>query len=142
MSMGFGYLLNVKFGFKPLHYAISTLAAILTGSMAMRQILLHIVPGTGSYGDPILGLHLYTWLFLICVFAIIWNMLTISFPVYVFETTSILNRPSVNKLTNFLIIFYIAVIGFNIISSFLECGMHYSCPDDPKSYLILDGFKK
>ena len=36
----------------------------------MRQILLHIVPGTGHYGSPVLGLHYYTWA-AICFFLIL-----------------------------------------------------------------------
>ena len=29
--------------------------------MSTRQILLHILPVDKGYGEPILGLHLYTW---------------------------------------------------------------------------------
>mgnify|MGYP006198665043 CR=1 FL=1 len=31
------------------------------GAVSARQILLHIVPGSGSYGDAFFGLHFYTW---------------------------------------------------------------------------------
>ena len=40
------------------------LGASMGAAMSMRQILLHIVPGTGSFGNPIFGLHLYTWAFI------------------------------------------------------------------------------
>ena len=41
------------------------LAALFGMAVAGRQILLHITPGTGSYGAPLFGLHFYTWSFLL-----------------------------------------------------------------------------
>src|SRR5262249_42684268 len=42
-------------------YGLSVLAAVAGAGIASRQILLHIVPPDPGYGDPVLGLHLYTW---------------------------------------------------------------------------------
>src|SRR5262245_44049143 len=58
---GFGFLLNLRFGVQPLHYGLSILAALFGAVVAGRQVLLHIVPGTGAYGSALFGLHLYTW---------------------------------------------------------------------------------
>src|SRR5262245_10888192 len=40
-----GLNLNVRFGPRPSHYAVSLLAAIAGAAFATRQILLHIMPG-------------------------------------------------------------------------------------------------
>ena len=58
---GFGFLLNLRFGVQPLHYGLTILAALFGAMAAGRQVLLHIVPGTGVYGSALFGLHLYTW---------------------------------------------------------------------------------
>src|SRR5680860_1922470 len=63
-AAGFGIALNLIFGPKPSHYGVAIVGAVAGGSISMRQILLHIVPGTGSYGDAVFGLHLYTWAFI------------------------------------------------------------------------------
>ena len=46
---------------QPLHYGLSILAALFGVVVAGRQVLLHIVPGSGAYGSALFGLHLYTW---------------------------------------------------------------------------------
>ena len=70
IAVGFGLLLNVRFGPAPLHYGLVILGALYGAAAAGRQVLLHIVPGSGAYGSPLFGIHLYTWslvLFLVVV---------------------------------------------------------------------------
>jgi hypothetical protein len=59
--VGYGLALNLVYGAKPHHYGIMLLAASFGASVSIRQIMLHIVPGTGHYGSAVLGLHYYTW---------------------------------------------------------------------------------
>jgi disulfide bond formation protein DsbB len=63
-AAGFGLALNLLFGPRPSHYGVTILGASVGAAISMRQTLLHIVPGTGSYGNAIFGLHLYTWAFI------------------------------------------------------------------------------
>src|SRR5882757_10306724 len=58
-----GPILNVRFGPRPSHYAMSLLVAAAGAAFAMRQILLHIMPGDPGYGSALLGYHYYTWAF-------------------------------------------------------------------------------
>jgi hypothetical protein len=46
---------------------MSVIAAVGGACISIRQILLHIVPPDPGYGDPVLGLHLYTWALLVFV---------------------------------------------------------------------------
>src|SRR5712692_8803092 len=62
--LAIGPMLNVRFGPRPSHYAVSLLAAIAGAVVAMRQILLHIMPGDPGYGSALLGYHYYTWAFI------------------------------------------------------------------------------
>jgi disulfide bond formation protein DsbB len=61
VAVGYGLALNLIYGAKPHHYGIMLLAASFGASVSIRQIMLHIVPGTGHYGSAVLGLHYYTW---------------------------------------------------------------------------------
>jgi disulfide bond formation protein DsbB len=54
---GFGLALNLRFGPHASHYALVLIGALAGAVIASRQILIHIVPGTGTYGHALLGLH-------------------------------------------------------------------------------------
>src|SRR5260221_3483244 len=56
-----GPILNLRFGPRPSHYAVSLFAAIAGAAFAARQILLHIMPGDFGYRSAPLGYHYYTW---------------------------------------------------------------------------------
>ena len=62
--LAIGPILNVRFGPRPSHYAVSLLTAAAGAGFAMRQILLHIMPGDPGYGSALLGYHYYTWAFI------------------------------------------------------------------------------
>src|SRR3990167_6896576 len=49
MAIAFGFLLNFRFGFRPSHYSIILLSSLFTAFVALRQVALHILPGSGSY---------------------------------------------------------------------------------------------
>src|SRR6478672_5808482 len=69
--LAIGPILNVRFGPRPSHYALSLLAACAGAAFAGRQILLHIQPGDVGYGSAFLGYHYYTWAFIGFAVAII-----------------------------------------------------------------------
>ena len=71
VAAGFGIALNLLFGPRPSHYGMTILGAAVGAAIAMRQILLHIVPDSGSYGNAVFGMHLYTWAFIGFVLMII-----------------------------------------------------------------------
>src|SRR5262245_2152071 len=66
-----GPTLNVRFGPRPSHYAVSLFAAIAGAAFAARQVLLHIMPGDPGYGSALLGYHYYSWAFIGFAFPII-----------------------------------------------------------------------
>ena len=59
-AAGIGFALNVRFGSRPSHYGIVILSAVAGAGVSARQVALHIVPGTGSFGSTLFGLHFYT----------------------------------------------------------------------------------
>src|SRR3984893_18789183 len=60
-TLAVGPILNIRFGPRPSHYAMSLLAAVAGAVVSTRQVLLHIMPGDAGYGSALLGYHYYTW---------------------------------------------------------------------------------
>src|SRR5262249_33413414 len=59
-----GPILNLRFGPRTSHYAVSLFTALAGATFAARQILLHVMPGDPGYGSALLGYHHYRWGFL------------------------------------------------------------------------------
>lgn len=132
LGMAFGFLLNIRFKPRPIHYSLSLLAALLTGFIALRQIALHVVPGSGAYGDPFLGFHLYTWVFILSVLQIIYISIILGF----FNQYLINYEPdhTVALWGKIAIALLLFVAIDNAIVVYFECGLQ-SCPDNPVAYL-------
>jgi len=134
-AAGFGLALNLLYGPRPSHYGATILGAAVGASISMRQILLYIVPGTGSYGNAILGLHLYTWAF------IAFALMIVGCAILLFDNRQFAKpepwsqRLSVLPMVAFVTFLVIAV--GNILSTLLICGAGF-CPDNPTEYLIFN----
>src|SRR5260370_11841667 len=58
--LAIGPILNIRWGPRPSHYAVSLLAACAGAAFSTRQVLLHIMPGDAGYGTALFGYHYYT----------------------------------------------------------------------------------
>ncbi len=134
-AISFGLVLNLIKSRDQKHYLLVILSALFTSFMSLIQVLLHIVPGTGSFGDALLGLHLYTWTFVLCICFIFYASLA---GLYYVKPANEL-KPQ-NFLVKLLIILLILSLFINILSAFIECGPHL-CPSDPQSYWLIDLIK-
>ena len=132
MGMMMGLCLNLRFGYKSNHVALSLLFAVFTAFVALRQIALHVVPGTGTYGSAIFGLHLYTWSFIIAMAFIIFNSFVLSLETP--PSKKDINDKSSKIVQKISFLLVGVVMAVNIISVFLECGFS-QCPDNPMIYL-------
>lgn len=123
-------LMNLHFGIQPLHYGMGLLGSIYGATVAGRQILLHIVPGTGAYGSPVLGLHLYTWSFLSFVCLII----GIAVMLIIYQLSGQKAEPVPDKpfpaLKKIAFGFAALLLLINVVATFIECGIGV-CPDNP-----------
>lgn len=128
-----GLLLNLKFGVRPAHYSLVLLSALFTGFVALRQVALHVVPGTGEYGSAIFGLHFYTWSFVVSMCVVIYTTIVLSFSVQYRE--GYLKNTSWKTVRYILFFLTLAIVAANIVSVYLECGFK-PCPEDPINYLI------
>ncbi len=131
VAAGFGIALNLALGLRTTHYAFTLLGAVAGAAIAMRQVLLHIVPGTGSYGDPFLGLHFYTWAFLVFSAMIVGCAVMLLFDEQ-FKTEATPGLATRRLDAAVFLLFVLLVVG-NAFSTIAECGGGL-CPDNPTTY--------
>lgn len=130
---GFGLALNLKIGVRPSHSGLVILGALTSGTVAARQILLHIVPGTGTYGDPFLGLHFYTWGFIISALMIAGAAIMLLFDRQFSHASQAVRTKA--AIYPPLALFMVLTVA-NGVSTLLQCGGGI-CPADPTGYLLL-----
>lgn len=132
LAIAVGPLLNLRCGFYPSHYSLILTSALVTAFIALRHVALHVVPGTDGKTTPILGLHLYTWVFLFTV-----TIICVTSVILGINRQYQLKESSVpKKIITILFVAVLALVVANIISVFLQCGF-LPCPDDPIGYRML-----
>ena len=128
-----GPILNVRFGPRPSHYAVSLLTAAAGAAFASRQILLHIMPGDPGYGSALLGYHYYSWAFIGFVVAVIAVAVMLLFDAQFKEGDKAQPLGNFARAAVWLVL---ALTALNVLSSLLECGFA-ACPDNPVTYELL-----
>jgi disulfide bond formation protein DsbB len=132
-AVGFGLCLNVVRGPRPHHYGLMILAAAFGGGVAVRQVVLHIVPGTGSYGDAFLGMHYYTWAAMLFFLIIVGSAVMLLFEGQ-YEPDASSTRPFGGQILPKIAFFIMVLLTIgNAVSALLECGPGI-CAEDPKTY--------
>lgn len=135
IAAGVGISLNLIFGPKPSHYAMAIIGAVAGGGISMRQILLHIVPGSGHYGNEVFGFHLYTWAFVAAATIVIGCAIMLLDDRQFSRTEPMSVRLKMLPLSTLLL--FLALTIANIFSTIALCGAGL-CPDNPKQYQLFD----
>ena len=135
VAVGIGFLLNVMRGPRPAHYSFSMLAALVGGAVALRQVSLHVIPGTPPYGAPFLGYHFYTWAFIWFAVALTVLAVITSFARQYVNDDGFLPLKRQPWLGKIAVIMFLIIIAVNVLSTFALCGPGV-CPDNPLSYWI------
>ena len=133
IAAGFGIALNLIFGPRPSHYGLAILGAVVGGIMSADQVLHYIVPGSGSYGNAIFGLHLYSWALIMFVAIVLGCGVMLLFDRQ-YEPSG---PPPLRQVT--LPISAVALLALlavgNVLSTLAICGVGL-CPEAPGGYLI------
>ena len=133
IAAGFGLALNLIFGPRPSHYGVAIIGAMVGGVMSADQVLHYIVPGTGSYGNAIFGLHFYSWSLIAFAVVVAGSGVMLMFDRQ-FESSSPPPLPlTVFPLTAVALLALLAV--GNVASTLAICGVGL-CPEVPGGYLI------
>ena len=133
IGLAIGPLMNLLWGIRARHYALSILAACVGAAGSTRQILLHISdPADPGYGPAVMGYHLYTWAFITFVVAIVGCAVLLMWQAPLdAHDDGIRDERSVFRIIALTAIIWatldLLVIAISVIP---ECGLGM-CPDDP-----------
>lgn len=141
VGLAVGPIMNLLWGMRARHYALSILAAVVGAAGSTRQILLHIAdPNDPGYGPEVFGWHLYTWALVTFIIAIVGCALLIMWqaPFEAGDQGVLRDAGAMRPLVTGLVVWLslvvviwvtidLAVIGLSVIP---ECGLG-ECPDDP-----------
>jgi disulfide bond formation protein DsbB len=134
VAAGLGFLLNLRFGEHLAHYAAAILGAGIGAAASLRQVLLHIVPGSGAYGSPFLGYHFYTWAFILQTALIAYCALLM---LVQWRRGSAETAPPVRcGSAPWAGLAFVVAVALMLLAGFAECGIG-PCPDDPVGYWLL-----
>jgi heme/copper-type cytochrome/quinol oxidase subunit 1 len=112
--------------------------------VSVRQIELPIKPGDRGYGEPVLGLHLYTWAFITFAIVMIYcgAMLIYCGVMLILMPRSIPAAPAAGSplrlVSTAVIWLFIAVVVANVVAIIFLEGFAWVLPDDPSSYTLID----
>lgn len=132
-ALAVGPMLNIRFGPRPGHYALSLLAALIGAMVSTRQVLLHIMPGDAGYGSALFGYHYYTWALLGFIAAIVLIAVVLPFDRQFDNARA---EPRVSAFARTAVWLVIGLTALNVISTLLECGFG-ACADNPTVYELL-----
>ena len=115
------------------------LAALGGSFVSIRQDLLHIMPGDPGYGDPVMGLHLYTWALVVFVCLVGSSAVCLLFNGWFLE-----GRARTGWWSKAALGLLALLILANTANIIIEQGFHFLLPDDPPRYQLLHdlGLKK
>lgn len=135
-------------------YGMSILGASLGMLMSSRQVLLHILPDDKGYGSPVFGFHLYTWALVVFIVVIVVSGLMLMFgrqPKYHcpecsgegFDSAT--GKPRIFARLGWYSWIVFGIFGLiiltNVVATFFEAGFNTYLPDNPDSYILIDGEK-
>ncbi len=115
-------------------YGMSILGAIVGLAASSRQVLLHIMPGDPGYGEPVAGLHLYTWSLIVFLVVLGFSGMRL----ILFHAI----RPQRGEGRGLAVgVLWLlgVVIAANTIAVFFEAGIHLYLPDNPTNYRLIHG---
>jgi disulfide bond formation protein DsbB len=118
LGIASGALMNLRFGIKPLHYGISLLSMLFGTAVSLKQIALHIYPEYPSPSQPIFGLDLYAWAFLIfkC------STLTVAIMLILYDKKSDTDKmPKMGVLETIAFVLVLLVCLANVFTTFAKC---------------------
>lgn len=116
---------------------LGLIGALAGASVSVRQIALHIKPGDPGYGEPVLGLHLYTWAFITFTIVLIYCGATLILMPRGIPAAPAAGSP-LRAVSTAVIWLFIGVVAANVVAIIFLEGFAWVLPDDPSGYMLID----
>jgi disulfide bond formation protein DsbB len=133
--LAIGPIMNIRWGPRPSHYALSLLAAATGAAFSTRQVLLHIMPGDAGYGTALFGYHYYTLALIGFAIAIVLLAAMLLFDRQ-FKGDGAAPPAAAGVFASAAVWLVIGLTVLNVVSTLLECGFA-ACADNPVVYELL-----
>jgi disulfide bond formation protein DsbB len=133
--LAIGPIMNIRWGPRPSHYALSLFAAAAGAAFSTRQVLLHIMPGDAGYGTALFGYHYYTLALIGFAAAIVLLAAMLLFDRQ-FEKMGAPPPDAPSMFATAAVWLVIGLTALNVVSTLLECGFA-ACADNPVVYELL-----
>ncbi|MGE9271025.1 MAG: disulfide bond formation protein B [Verrucomicrobiales bacterium] len=129
-----GPCLVILHGVRVKFFGMTIVAAILGGAISTRQILLHIANTSDpGYGTAVMGLHLYTWAFIVFV-----TMIGVSgLHLWTLKEGETYRPARLSTLSKCVLGAFALILAANAVSVFVEAGWHWFLPGNPTEYRLL-----
>src|ERR1700754_461847 len=133
--LAIGPIMNVRWGPRPSHYALSLFAAAAGFAFSTRQVLLHILPDDPGYGTALLGYHYYTLALIAFAASIVLLAAMLLFDRQ-FEPDDKAWPVAPGAFATTAVWLVIGLTALNVVSTLLECGFG-ACAENPVMYELL-----
>jgi disulfide bond formation protein DsbB len=135
MIFGAGLLLNLRFGADAWNYVISAIGALIGSLISLLFMFAKAPSYTTPTGSAVLGLHMYSWTFIIFTGAWIYCVVLLA----LLGRTSEEKMPTLapSRIRNAVMGLFIVLIGANLVSAFLENGFDTFKAGGQKHYQML-----
>lgn len=111
---------------------------VLAGAtVSLRQIALHIKPGDPGYGEPVLGLHLYSWAFVTFTIVLIYVGVMLMLMPRGIPQAPVAGSAAL-KISTAVVWLFIGVVAANVVAIIFLEGFAAVLPDDPESYHLIE----
>src|ERR1700720_3010621 len=135
-ALAIGPILNIRWGPRPSHYALSLLAAAAGAAFSTRQVLLHIMPGDAGYGTGLFGYHYYTLALIGFAAAVVLRAALLLFDRQ-FGHDDAVKHVAPGAFATTAVWLVIGLTALNVVSTLLECGFG-ACAENPIVYQLLN----
>lgn len=141
MILGSGLLLNLRFGTQAWNYLLSAFGALIGSLISLLFMFAKAPAYTVPTGSAILGLHMYTWTYMIFTASIVYCVLMLCLHAQARTTSAADTSPRpYPAIRSFAIVLFIALVGANLVSAFLQNGFHSFKAGGQKHYeMLYDG---
>lgn len=126
MVFGGGLLLNLRFGFNPWNYALSAIGALVCSLISLLFLFVKAPPDSVPTGSAVLGLHMYSWTFIISTGAWMYCVFMLALR---FQQAHPLGEQAASRSTRighrlhpFVMGLFIVLVAANVLSSLLQNG--------------------
>jgi disulfide bond formation protein DsbB len=138
MLLGSGLLLNQVFGINPWNYVLSGFGALIGSILSLLFMFAKALPGSKPTGSAILGLHMYTWTFMVFTAAIMFCLvMAVLYARRVPGGDALAGWARRSGMARLLIGLFVLLVAANLVSAFLQNGYDHFLAGGQQHYRML-----